>query len=92
MNCDCLFQVGIPGFVNGKLRHLSNHLLRQMNFAQIQLVVNDLHTQIEGRISFPHSLNFYLSTNNFYQLTNHFLMFDDDYDSFVCYEITSHCY
>lgn len=39
--------VGIPGFINGKLRHLSNHLLRQMNFAQIQLVVNDLHAQIE---------------------------------------------
>jgi len=39
--------VGIPGFIDGKFRHLSKHLLLQMNFAQLQVVVNDLHAQIE---------------------------------------------
>jgi len=40
--------VGIPGFVDGKIRQLSRQLLQRMNIAQLQVVVNDLHTQIEG--------------------------------------------
>jgi len=41
--------VGIPGFVDGKIRQLSRQLLQRMNIAQLQVVVNDLHTQIEGQ-------------------------------------------
>ena len=40
--------VGIPGFVDGKMRSLNRHMLHRMNFAQLQVVVNDLHAQIEG--------------------------------------------
>jgi len=47
----CVQVVGIPGFVDGKLRQLSRQLLRRMNIAQLQVVVNDLHTQIEGQIT-----------------------------------------
>jgi len=42
--------VGIPGFVDGKMRQLSRQFLRRMNLAQLQVVVNDLHTQIEGNM------------------------------------------
>jgi hypothetical protein len=40
--------VSIPGFVDGKLRQLNRQLLQRMNIAQLQVVVNDLHTQIEA--------------------------------------------
>ena len=43
--------VGISGFVDGKMRQLSRQLLQRMNIAQLQVVVNDLHTQIEGQTS-----------------------------------------
>ena len=44
-----IFQVvGIPGFVDGKMRQLSRQLLQRMNLAQLQVVVNELHAQIEG--------------------------------------------
>ena len=47
--CVCVCQVvGIPGFIDGKMRRLSRQLLQRMNIAQLQVVVNDLHTQIEG--------------------------------------------
>ena len=42
--------VGIPGFVDGKMLQLSRQFLRRMNLAQLQVVVNDLHTQIEGNM------------------------------------------
>ncbi|XP_023223373.1 myb-like protein P isoform X3 [Centruroides sculpturatus] len=38
--------VGLP-FPNGKHR-LSRHILTDMNVAQLQVIVNDLHSQIEG--------------------------------------------
>lgn len=40
--------VGIPGFGDGKHSHLSRQLLQHMNFGQLQVVVNDMHTQIEA--------------------------------------------
>ena len=43
--------VGISGFVDSKMRPLSRPLLQRMNIAQLQVVVNDLHTQIEGSCS-----------------------------------------
>ena len=41
-------QVGIPGFSDGKKKKLSEKSLHDMNLAQLQVVVNDLHTQIES--------------------------------------------
>ncbi|ELT97320.1 hypothetical protein CAPTEDRAFT_74919, partial [Capitella teleta] len=40
--------VGIPGIGDGKRRHIRPQLMYQMNLAQIQVVVNDLHAQIES--------------------------------------------
>ncbi|CAH1782269.1 unnamed protein product, partial [Owenia fusiformis] len=40
--------VGIPGFGDGRRKKLERHLLLDMNIAQLQVVVNDLHTQIEN--------------------------------------------
>jgi len=42
--------IGVSGFVDGKTRLLSRQLLQRMNIAQLQVVVNDLHTQIEGHL------------------------------------------
>lgn len=59
--------VGIPGYVDGKMRQLSRRLLQRMNLAQLQVVVNDLHTQIEGHI-LP-LFTFRLSENRIYLCT-----------------------
>jgi len=38
------------------MRQLSGQLMQRMNIAQLQVVVNDLHTQIEGQILRSHVL------------------------------------
>jgi hypothetical protein len=42
------FQVGIP-FPEDR-RRLSRQILTEMNVAQLQVIVNDLHTQIESEL------------------------------------------
>lgn len=48
LRCYVVQVVGIPGFVDGKMRNLSRPLMQRMNLAQLQVVVNELHAQIEG--------------------------------------------
>jgi hypothetical protein len=43
------FQVGIP-FPEDR-RRVSRQILTEMNVAQLQVIVNDLHTQIESEFS-----------------------------------------
>lgn len=40
--------VGIPGFGDGKNGRLTRQQMRRMNLGQLQVVVNDMHTQIEA--------------------------------------------
>ena len=49
-------QVGIPGLGDEQILLLTSEMLRDMNLAQLQVVVNDLHTQIEGQ-SLHHPLS-----------------------------------
>ncbi|ESO02272.1 hypothetical protein HELRODRAFT_188645 [Helobdella robusta] len=39
--------VGMPGYCDGKQIHLNVQLMNNMNIAQLQVVVNDLHARIE---------------------------------------------
>ena len=43
-----MLQVGIPGIGDGKKVQLGPQLMYSMNVAQLQVVVNDLHAQIES--------------------------------------------
>ncbi|XP_067668533.1 IQCJ-SCHIP1 readthrough transcript protein-like isoform X1 [Haliotis asinina] len=40
--------VGIPSLGDGRRRKINKKVLHDMNLAQLQVLVNDLHTQIEG--------------------------------------------
>jgi hypothetical protein len=44
-----VFQVGIP-FPEDR-RRVSRQILTEMNVAQLQVIVNDLHTQIESELN-----------------------------------------
>ena len=46
-----LTQVGIPGIGDGKRTKFHITMLNEMNLAQIQVLVNDLHSQIESEYS-----------------------------------------
>ena len=54
-----VFQVGIP-FPDGRHK-VSRHALMEMNVAQLQVIVNDLHTQIESIYVFSYVLKFLVS-------------------------------
>jgi len=71
--------VGIPGFVDGKMRQLSRQLLLRMNIAQLQVVVNDLHTQIEGHISSSETLCTTLIVNLLYIVICWLVLLDSRY-------------
>ena len=43
-----IFQVGIPSNGDGRWRKINRKVLDDMNLAQLQVLVNDLHTQIES--------------------------------------------
>ena len=44
-----IVQVGIPELGDEEILKLSRDALRRMNYAQLQVIANDLHTQIESR-------------------------------------------
>jgi len=46
----CLLQVGIPHLGDTSICHLSHKQLLTMGVGELQLIVNDLLSQIEGRL------------------------------------------
>ena len=46
------FQVGIPGLGERRRKKLGLRKLQEMNLAQIQVLYNDLQTQIESKLGF----------------------------------------
>ena len=46
--CVCVWQVGVPELGDGRKIKISRKLLQEMNLAQLQVLVNDLHSQIES--------------------------------------------
>jgi len=52
----CTVKVGIPGFGDGHLRRLSHRVVISMTLSQLQVIVNDMLSQIECKLTFSSGL------------------------------------
>ena len=92
--CVYVCQVGVPELGDGRRMKISRKLLQEMNLAQLQVLVNDLHSQIESEssastlfqcFSLPHSSLWFIPQTYCNKIREHIVC------AFVCSCVVSVC-